>query len=170
MLSVYHGRNKEIWQNYDYKSLKDFVCILCNPKKNYNNSKNKERGEGMGTDYAAMGKRIQKLRKQRKLTQAKLAERVGLEKSNISHMECGVSKPSIDALINIANELGVTLDALTCDSLDVERKTYENELIRLTRDCTTEELRFLTDTLMGMLDTLRKRHYRVIKEEIITRE
>ena len=114
----------------------------------------------MGTDYAAMGKRIQKLRKQRKLTQAKLAERVGPEKSNISHMECGVSKPSIDALINIANELGVTLDALTC-----ERKTYENELIRLTKDCTTEELRFLTDTLTGMLDTLRKRHYRVVKEE-----
>ena len=119
----------------------------------------------MGTDYAAMGKRIQKVRKQRKLTQARLAEQVGLEKSNISHIECGVSKPSIDALINIANELGVTLDALTCDSLDVERKTYENELIRLTKDCTTEELRFLTDTLTGMLDTLRKRHYRVIKEE-----
>lgn len=120
----------------------------------------------MGTDYVALGKRIQEARKQKKITQAKLAERVGLEKSNISHIECGVSKPSIDALINIANELGVTLDALTCDSLDVERKTYEDELTRLTKDCTAEELRFLTDTLLGMLDTLRRRHYRVVKGEL----
>lgn len=119
----------------------------------------------MGADYAALGKRIKKERKQRKITQAKLAERVGLEKSNISHIECGVSKPSIDTLVNIANELGVTLDALICDSLDIERNTYENELLQLTKDCTPEELRFLTDTLVGMLDTIRKRHYCIVKGE-----
>ena len=46
----------------------------------------------MDLDYAALGKRIRTIRKKKQMTQEYLAEQVGIEPSNISHIERAASK------------------------------------------------------------------------------
>ena len=64
-----------------------------------------------------------------------------LEASNISHIERGASKVGLGSLVKIANVLQCSVDDLLCDSLLWEREAFENELVKLTGDCTPAELR-----------------------------
>lgn len=113
----------------------------------------------MDLDYAALGERIRQRRKEKGMTQNCLAEQVGLEPSNISHIERAVSKIGLGSLVKIANALACTTDDLLCDSLQYEREAFEGELVRLSKDCTPKELRLITDLVRAMKETMRKRHY-----------
>lgn len=55
----------------------------------------------------ALGKRIQNIRKQRKLTQEKLAELVGIEVPSLSNIETGKYAPSIENLQKLSEVLEV---------------------------------------------------------------
>ncbi len=68
-------------------------------------------------DYLALGKRIRRARQQLHLTQEKLADRVGVSVSFIGHVERGTRKASIETIVALCNALGVSADALLCDSL-----------------------------------------------------
>ena len=110
----------------------------------------------MELDYIALGARIRRPRKDLGLTQSSLAEQAGLAPSNISHIERGASKVSLGSLVKIANILGCSADDLLCDSLSQEREAFENELVKLTGDCSPAELRILTEQARSLKDTLRK--------------
>lgn len=56
-----------------------------------------------------LGQRIQKLRKDRKITQEQLAEIVGIDPKNISRIEKGNNYPTAENLTSIANALGVEI-------------------------------------------------------------
>jgi transcriptional regulator with XRE-family HTH domain len=58
------------------------------------------------------GSRIEKLREQQGLSQEQLAERVGIGRGSISHIENNRRTPSLPLAARLAKELGVTLDAL----------------------------------------------------------
>lgn len=62
-----------------------------------------------GAGIVDYGKRIRELRSQRDITGAELARRVGLDSSQISKIENGASKPSLDALERICEALNLTL-------------------------------------------------------------
>ena len=49
----------------------------------------------MGIDYPIIGQRIQRLRRQRGMTQEQLANEVGVVVMHISHIETGNSVPSL---------------------------------------------------------------------------
>lgn len=55
----------------------------------------------------ALGKRIQNIRKQRKFTQEKLAELVGIEVPSLSNIETGKYAPSIENLQKLSEVLEV---------------------------------------------------------------
>jgi putative transcriptional regulator len=55
---------------------------------------------------------VREKRKEKKLTQAQLAEMVGVSQRSISFIETGWRNPSIGTAIKLANALGVTLDEL----------------------------------------------------------
>lgn len=110
-------------------------------------------------DYVALGERIRSLRKEKGLTQAYLAERVEIETSNVSHIERATSKVGLATLVKIANVLGCSVDDLLCDSLQCEREVFENQLVRLSRDCSPKELRLITDIVVAMKESMRKREY-----------
>ena len=78
----------------------------------------------MEINYHAIGIRIRRLRKEKGLTQQKLAEMSGMEPSNISHIERGTTKLSLPSIVYIANSLGVTVDDLLCDSIVEAKQTY----------------------------------------------
>ncbi len=56
-----------------------------------------------------VGKKIRQLRKQRKLTQTALAERVGIHQSDLSRMEMGEYRVSLDTLFRILAEFEVSM-------------------------------------------------------------
>lgn len=113
----------------------------------------------MELDYNALGARIRQRRKENDMTQNQLAEEVELEPSNISHIERAVSKVGLGSLVKIANTLGCTTDDLLCDSLIHEREAFENELVKLSKDCSPKELRLLVDLVRAMKEAMRKRGY-----------
>ncbi len=56
--------------------------------------------------------KIRALRESAGLTQAELAERVGVSEKVVSKWECGETKPSAEVLPALADEFGISIDAL----------------------------------------------------------
>ncbi|MCB1035368.1 MAG: helix-turn-helix transcriptional regulator [Acidobacteria bacterium] len=54
-----------------------------------------------------VGKKIRELRKQRSLTQTELAGRIGIQQSDLSRMEKGEYRVSLDTLFRILGEFGM---------------------------------------------------------------
>ncbi|WP_313530545.1 helix-turn-helix domain-containing protein [Anaerotignum sp.] len=113
----------------------------------------------MELNYDALGERIHRLRKEKGITQSFLAERVGIEPSNISHIERAASKVGLGTLVKIANVLECSVDDLLCDSIICEREAFENDLLKITADCSQKELRMITDLVYAMKVSMRKREY-----------
>ncbi len=107
-------------------------------------------------NYQELGKRIKKLRLEKKITQEKLAETVNISNSHMSHIETGITKASLEAIVSIANALCTTTDQLLCDSLVSSKSIYENELTGILSDCEIEEIRFLTKSIKVHKDFLRE--------------
>lgn len=62
--------------------------------------------------HRMVGRRIAQLRRALRLTQARLAERVGLQPETISRLETGAAMPSIERLAAVAAALDVDLHDL----------------------------------------------------------
>ncbi|MBS6553414.1 MAG: helix-turn-helix transcriptional regulator [Clostridium sp.] len=63
----------------------------------------------MSSGNKVFGKRIKELRERKKLTQEKLAEKVGLDLQTISRIETGYYFTSFENLEKLANALDVTM-------------------------------------------------------------
>ena len=110
----------------------------------------------MEIDYAAIGVRIRRLRKEKKLTQEKLAELAHQEPSNISHIERGATKLSLPTLISIANALKVTANDLLCDSMIQDSFSFEKIVSELLQDCSLQEKVIITETMRELKMNLHK--------------
>ena len=62
----------------------------------------------MNAEYT--GKKIAELRKEKKITQEQLAEKIGVKKQNISRYESGRVEPNIRTAKKLADALGVSLE------------------------------------------------------------
>ncbi len=111
----------------------------------------------MNVDYISIGNRIKELRIAKGWTQAKLAEKSGIEPSNISHIERAATKLSLPTMVSIANALGVTLDEIAFGSLvkstHVSVKIIDDILV----DCSPEELKALAEVLRTTKNVLRNK-------------
>ena len=93
----------------------------------------------MAVNYERIGKRIQQLRKLKKMSQADLAEYTGMSVSYISHIETGIKHASLESIIRIANALGITVDQVLNGNQTGNREEYKTELCDLISDCTGYE-------------------------------
>ena len=75
-------------------------------------------------DYSKLGKRVRNRRMALNWTQEYLAREIGVSTSFIGHIERGSRKASIDTLVQLANAMQVSTDALLSDSL--EQKTLDS--------------------------------------------
>ena len=96
-------------------------------------------------DYEKMGARIARIRRERGMSQENLAESSGITPTNLSHIERGKTKGSIETIVAIANALGVTPNDFLCDSLRSDVPELRNTLLEHLEDCSLEELRMLSD-------------------------
>ena len=100
-------------------------------------------------DYAALGKRIKRLRRMQDLTQEQLGERAGYSKSFIGCVENHSSIPSVETVVKIANALGVTPDYFLLGiTPNMERHKRIADKLSLCTPEDQETIEILVDALM----------------------
>lgn len=60
-------------------------------------------------DHAALGQAVEELRREAKLTQEDLADRMNTESSTVGKLERGVANPTLVSLLRVAQGLDVEL-------------------------------------------------------------
>lgn len=76
-------------------------------------------------------KRLAQLRKEKGYTQSELADKIGVSNKSVSRWETGEGYPDISVLVDLADALGVNVDALLRDDLgyrDIKKKDIEEYL------------------------------------------
>ena len=77
----------------------------------------------MSINYKLIGERIKNKRKEARLTQEQLAERLSVTVGYVSQIERGITKPNLEMLSEICVILNCTLPYLT-DGVITEKKEY----------------------------------------------
>lgn len=77
-----------------------------------------------------IGPKIRKLRKQRKLTQTELATRIGIQQSDLSRMEKGEYRVSLDNLFKILAEFDVSIGEFFDDASPAAGTSSDGQLLR----------------------------------------
>ncbi|WP_131786584.1 helix-turn-helix domain-containing protein [Protofrankia symbiont of Coriaria ruscifolia] len=91
------------------------VCLRLWDKLSLETSKTYGHTRGVSNEYRFLkkfGSRIAELRRKRALTQEKLAELVGVDRSYIGYVERGQRNPSVGVVHRIAKVVGVSLAEL----------------------------------------------------------
>ncbi|MBQ8162909.1 MAG: helix-turn-helix transcriptional regulator [Clostridia bacterium] len=76
----------------------------------------------------SLGVRIKEVRKQRKLTQQELAEKVNISDVYIGEIERGIKMPSIPVFIDIIKALDISADYLLRDTVPSGMPYINNEI------------------------------------------
>lgn len=103
-----------------------------------------------------IGKRIKNIRVQTPLTQEKLAEICNLSASYISLIESGTRTASLEVLVNLANNLGVTVDTFLSGHQRHDAITYETDFAALIEDCDCYERQVIYDAASATKKSLRE--------------
>lgn len=107
-------------------------------------------------DYYAIGQRIRKIRKARGLSQEKLAEKVGISTTHMSHIETANTKMSLSTFIEIATVLEVRTDELIYDNRPEDRSASIGYISELLEDCTIQQVRIIEDIVIAVKQSLNK--------------
>ena len=110
----------------------------------------------MTIDYTDIGQRIKQKRVEKKLTQERLSELIGVGPSHMSHLESGKTVPSMEVFITLCNVLECSADELLCREIRTAQPILHNWLTKLISDCDDTEIKILTDILTSTKQTLRK--------------
>lgn len=81
-----------------------------------------------------LGKRIKELRKEKNISQEKLAEIIGIEANNLSRIENGKNYPSADTIVKIAEALNVDVNKLYYFGHHKSYDTIKQEIISSLND------------------------------------
>ncbi len=72
--------------------------------------------------YRIISKRIQEERKRASLTQEELSERVDITSKFLSRIECNADNPSLELIIKLADEFGISFVELLTENKKKENK------------------------------------------------
>ncbi len=109
----------------------------------------------MSIDYAAIGKRIKAARAVCNLTQEQLAELAHLSTSHISKIETADTKLSLPTIVDIANALHTSVDALLADNVYHPDVYLRQDFEEILADATREEMKIMSETLRTLKSALR---------------
>jgi transcriptional regulator with XRE-family HTH domain len=82
-------------------------------------------------DFVTLGINIKKRRSDAGLTQEQLAEKAGCSTRQISDIENGKAKPSLEVIVSIANTLNVGVDRLVSGDLENRTDYFVQEILSL---------------------------------------
>lgn len=86
----------------------------------------------MTVDYELLGRNIKYYRNKKRMKQAELAELVDVSPEHISHIECCYTKPSLSALLTIAQALDT--DIYTLIGMESPNIKQDTELLEFFQD------------------------------------
>lgn len=104
-----------------------------------------------------IGKIIQKLRKDKNLTQEELAEKIDLSTNYLSKVERGLSVLNVEAFLKMAGVLEFTLDDFGVNT-DTKIDETKKELINRILSSSEKEIKAYTellDTMQSIVKTIR---------------
>ena len=112
----------------------------------------------MPMDLGAIGKTIKMLRKNKGLTQEQLAEATGHHPVYISQVERGAKTPSIDAIVNFAETLGMTPGEFVYLSLtpETEEDKLRKKIISLVNQQKASDLKVLYAIVKAYVEEKKK--------------
>ncbi len=93
-----------------------------------------------------IGKRIKNLREASDIPARTLAQMTNLDPSQISKIESGASKPSLDALYRICKVLNISLSEFFSEA-EVGLPPEQRQLLESTKSLTKEQIALLTKFL-----------------------
>ena len=99
-------------------------------------------------NYEFIGARLREARLRKKLSQEQLAAMVDVGTSHISHIETGVTIPSTKLLVQLMNILNCDPNEVLCMETRSTRPILNSWLSELVADCTEDEIKIITDTVM----------------------
>lgn len=111
----------------------------------------------MKTDVKATGQRIKEIRKQRNMTQEKLAEIAEITPHYVYEIESGLKSMSIHILASISNVLNVSADYLLFGDtlLEADYPSKHDALWELTRHLTLEQRNQIAEILSAIIPHLK---------------
>jgi len=96
-----------------------------------------------------VGRKIRQLRKQHHLTQTELSHRIGIQQSDLSRMEKGEYRVSLDTLFKILAEFNLTVGEFFDGTHADELPPREARLVRDFHDLPGEAQREVEDFIAG---------------------
>ena len=109
-------------------------------------------------DQVKIGRFISKKRKERGLTQAQLAEKLGITDRAVSKWETGRSLPDASIMLELCELMQITVNDLLCgEEVMVEnyQEKTENNLIEMVRQKEASDRRLLTfEVVIGVLSSV----------------
>ena len=103
-----------------------------------------------------VGKRIQDARKALDITQADLADKLGISVSHMSSIETGRANFGVETLMKITEILKVSDDGLLRTDIPEVSAIYAGDLETLLKDCTAAEVESMMSMLRQMKTALIK--------------
>ena len=97
----------------------------------------------MNIDYQLLGKRIANFRKNRGLSQEKLAEKSEISNNYLSNIENNHSILSLETMVKICIALNVTPDELLLGVTKNEKQYLSAEILETLNQCTAQEKRLI---------------------------
>lgn len=122
----------------------------------------------MEIDYVAIGERVKKFRKNRGLTQEKLAELLNISVPHMSNIENGKTKFSMPVFINLINILDVTADMLLFEQITSKGKVHGmvlKEVNEVLMDCTEVQMQMIGDSVRSTKKLLQQYDEKIKKQD-----
>lgn len=111
----------------------------------------------MASDFSKLlGNRIRYYRNLNNLTQAKLAEAIGIETSTLAHIEIGKNLPAISRLPKIAEVLKIEVYQLFIKKEITDNSDLINNITELLKTADDKQLRLIYKFIGNILDILAK--------------
>ncbi|GIP55326.1 MULTISPECIES: helix-turn-helix domain-containing protein [Paenibacillus] len=101
-------------------------------------------------DYDALGRRLRQERHKMNWTQEKLAEKVEVSDAYIGQIERGERSLSLETLVKLANQLGVTVDYLLHDSIEITDDRFMNQIRQIMLSRSPKEKQLALDVIKLM--------------------
>lgn len=105
-------------------------------------------------DYAAIGRRIRRIRKAKDMTQEILAELVNISNVYVSHIETGSAKPSLPVVVAIADALDVRVDSLLYDEPRGGVSIAVDEIAAVLDSCNAAQAQFIAEIVRSAKQAL----------------
>ncbi len=109
----------------------------------------------MPLNIIALGRNIRHYRKKRGLSQSYLSELIDKSPTYLSYVESGMRCVSLDTLVDLANALNTTSDALLKESLTNSVLVMNNEFAAVLGDCSEYEQRIFLEVIIALKGSIR---------------